>query len=125
MGWQKVILQVFHFQHEEARLFYLKGLFEAVEHKDVYTFCIHQELPMLSNDSESLEVIMQLYALHEVFFTGSDNEKLERLNQAPNIQWALDMISKPSITDIDDDFYKNHDEWIYDDRDEVDFLKNR
>jgi hypothetical protein len=121
MGWQKVILQVFHFQHEEARLFYLKGLVEAVEHKDVDTFCIHQALPLLSNDSESLEVIIRKYALHEVFFAGSDNEKLDRLNQSLNIYWALVIISKLSSTYIDYDFCENHVEWICYDRNEVGF----
>jgi tetratricopeptide (TPR) repeat protein len=121
MGGHSALQQVLQFQHEESRTFYLKGWVEAAEHKDVDAFCIHQALPLLSSDSESIEIILQKYALHEVFFTDSGKEKLERLNQSLNIQWALDIIEKKPDTDNDEYIDDNHDDWQNEVDDECDF----
>jgi hypothetical protein len=80
-----------YFQTEEARLFYLKGWAEGVKAADLDAASIRQALPLLSSDPESIEILLQKYALQVVFFDKISEEKTKRLNRTLRIQWAIDL----------------------------------
>jgi len=90
-GWQKSFQQVHHFTNEEARLFYLKGWAETVQRNETDAVCLQQALPLLAGDSESIENLLQKYAVQELFFGHADKEQIQRLNKSLNLKWALDV----------------------------------
>lgn len=82
------------FQSEEAQVFFIKGWSESVLPQESDINCIQESLSILFNDSDSLEALLQTYAVHEVFFGGANQKKLNRLNRTLNIQWALDIAAQ-------------------------------
>ena len=119
-GWNKALQQSNKFQSDEARLFYLKGWSEAVSYQDAKTICLQKELSQLAHDTDSIEVLLTKYALHELFWGKPKTELIDRLNKILNIQWALDIQTRfPSSTQIER-LYSNVDEWIHEVADEDD-----
>ncbi|MFM8319007.1 MAG: hypothetical protein ACKOAV_11650, partial [Bacteroidota bacterium] len=55
-------------------------------------------LPIIDNDTENIQIILQKHALYELIFGNPSAEKVNRLNHTLNIQWAIDI--KNSIKDI-------------------------
>jgi hypothetical protein len=48
-------------------------------------------LPLLAGDRDSIEELLQLYAIHQLFFEEPSKERIARYNKTLNIQWALDI----------------------------------
>jgi hypothetical protein len=90
----KAMEQLKQLQSNEARLFYLKGWVETVNERDADSTCLQEALSQLACDSESIEMLLQKHALHEVFFGTADWKKIDRLNHILNIQWALDIAAQ-------------------------------
>jgi hypothetical protein len=100
-GWQKSLLQVSKFQSDDARLFYLKGLAEAIGQNEIDYICVQEFLPTIVKDSESIETLLQKYAINELFFGSASKEQINRLNKTLNIQWAIDIKNQfPSSEEI-------------------------
>ena len=117
-GWQNALLHVNKLQKEEARFFYLKGLVKNLTLIETNSECVEQVLPYLTNDTESIEKLMQNYALRELFFGDSDQNKIHRLNQSLNIKWAMDIKKEfPSVA-LSSRVYANIKEWLHDIYDE-------
>jgi hypothetical protein len=78
-------------KNDEAKYFYLKGwvlnLNTAYANKEKTIKIV----PRLNEDIESLEHILQIQALQELFFENAPQEKIDRFNRALNIQWAIDL----------------------------------
>ncbi len=91
MGWQKALQQANQFKSDEARLFYLKAWAEEVSQDQTDTVCVQEALSLLAHDSESIEILLQKYTLHELFFASGNKEAINRLNKTLNIQWAIDI----------------------------------
>jgi hypothetical protein len=75
-------------------------------------------LPYLTNDTESIEKLMQNYALRELFFGDSDQNKIRRLNQSLNINWAMDIKKEFPGVVLSSRVYSNIKEWLHDIYDE-------
>lgn len=92
--WQSALSVMKVYKSNEAHRFYLKGWSEHLSVKDLTHDCVKQSLSFIINDSESLELFMQTYAQHELFFGNPSQEKINRLNKTLNLQWALDIIAQ-------------------------------
>ena len=83
---------------------------------------MEQVLPYLTNDTESIEKLMQNYVLRELFFGDSDQNKIQRLNQSLNqslnIKWAMDIKKEFPGVALSSRVYANIKEWLYDIYDE-------
>jgi tetratricopeptide (TPR) repeat protein len=90
-AWQKALESVTRLQSQEAQLFYLKGWAKEINQMDVNGDCLVRALPMLSEDSGSIETLLQKYAVREVAFGNPSKELTARLNRTLNIQWFLDI----------------------------------
>ena len=90
-GWQRALQQVQYFQSEEARSFYLKGWSKNVTINDLTEELLLYALPLLKDDSESLEHLLQTHAINELFFGEATNEEIQQYNRILNIQWAMDI----------------------------------
>ena len=120
LGWQKALQQVNQLQSDEARLFYFKGWAEAVSQDETDAVCVQEALSHLAHDSESIENLLQKYALYELFF-GTDNEELvNRLNKSLNIQWAIDIKAQFNREEEGTRLSTNVDEWLHEITDEDD-----
>ena len=124
MGWQKSLQQNTQFKSDEARLYYLKGWANAVSECDTDSDCMQEASIHLAHDSESLENLLQKHALHEVFFGKSGPEKINRLNQTVDIQWALDIVAQFPKEESSSRLSTNLETWLHeiadeDDRDQI------
>lgn len=120
MDWQKSLQQNTQFKSDEARLYYLKGWANAVSECDANSFCVQEALIHLANDSESIENLLQKHALHEVFFGKSGPEKINRLNQTIDIQWALDIVAQFPKEESSSRLSTNLETWLHEIADEDD-----
>ena len=93
-GWQIALQKCKMFQNNEARLFYLKGWAESFNINDFDSSCLEDSLPYFIGDSGSIEKLLQVYSLNELFFGNPSQEKINRLNKTLNLQWALDIIAQ-------------------------------
>ncbi len=124
MGWGKALLQANQFISDEAQLFYLKGWTESVNLDDVDVTCLQEALHNLVYDSESIEELLQKYALNELFFGDASKEQINRLNKSLNIQWAIDIKAQFPSTEEMQRLSTNLEEWLHiisdeDDRDDI------
>jgi len=118
------------FQSEEAQIFYLKGWAESTTVEDMCPELAHDAILALVNDSTSLEHFLQVYAQLELFFANSSQEKIERLNQSLNLQWALDILAQIPKEKVPQRLSTNLSEWIdqipdEDDREEIELLARK
>jgi hypothetical protein len=90
-GWYKALQLLEEFKSEEARTFYLKGWAESISLEDMSEELIQKALPALEGDRDSIEALLQLYAIHQLFFEEPSKERIARYNKTLNIQWALDI----------------------------------
>jgi hypothetical protein len=90
-GWQKSLQQVIQLQSEEACLHYINGWAEKLDVRD----CSHEILLLTRkyflDNLESLELVLQKLALHQLFIEEIDPTQIQRFNRTLNIQWAIDI----------------------------------
>jgi hypothetical protein len=99
--WKKALDKVEKLKNEEARLFYLKGWVENIHIKDSTFHCLQEALPLIEKDSDSIETLLQKYAINQLFFGDVSKEQINRLNKTLNIQWAIDIKNQfPSSEEI-------------------------
>ena len=111
-GWQKALRQAMNFQSEEARLFYSKGWSRQVSFTDVDEACVREALPLLGDDPESIESLLEKYAIRLVSMGTPTKALVGRLNRTLNIQWLLDIIAnKPNSATLDR-LSTNLEEWL-------------
>jgi hypothetical protein len=90
-GWEKSLELRKEFKSEEAILYYLKGWAESISLEDMSAELIQKALPILLGDRDTIEHLMQLYSIHQLFFENPTKERINRYNRSLNIQWALDI----------------------------------
>jgi hypothetical protein len=93
IGWKKTLESSEKIRNQEIRLFYIRGWVNRISTIEVNEALVQKALPYLIYDTESLEAVLQKYAIHEAFLCNSYSEQLQRLNQTLNIQWALDIVA--------------------------------
>ena len=90
-GWHAALEKVQKLQTEEARLYYLKGIFNSLTLNECNAEFILRARKFYLKDMASMEKLFQNYALYELFFQENSDDKIERLNRTLNIQWAIDI----------------------------------
>jgi hypothetical protein len=90
-GMEKAILIVNNLQNKESKKYYLKGIVENLCPTESNKQRILNVCRYYLNDIESLQLIFQQYALHEIFFVNISEVKLDRFNRTLNLQWAIDL----------------------------------
>jgi hypothetical protein len=119
-GWQKALRQAVNFQSEEARLFYSKGWSRQVGITDVDDASVREALPLLGDDPESIESLLEKYAIRLVSM-GTPSKAFEgRLNRTLNIQWLHDITAKYPNSATHDRLSTNLEEWLHEIPDEDD-----
>jgi hypothetical protein len=119
-GWQKALRQAVNFQSEEAQIFYSKECSKFVFNPDVDDACVREALSLLGDDPESVESLLQKYAIRLVSM-GTPSKALEgRLNRTLNIQWLLDITAKYPNSATHDRLSTNLEEWLHEIPDEDD-----
>jgi hypothetical protein len=78
-------------QYVETKTHYLKGIVNSIGIFDCIKELILSSLSHYINDIESMEVLLQKHALHQLFFQEFSALKLERFNRTLNLQWAIDI----------------------------------
>lgn len=81
-------------ENTEAKTYFLKGLADAINSVDANKELILRGRYYYQDDIESMEKILQQHALHELFFSNSKKDKIERFNSTLDIQWAIDIKNK-------------------------------
>jgi hypothetical protein len=94
LGWEKALEQLSKFKNKETYDYYLKGLAENINVNEANKEFLFEFLPLIINDSNSVESVLQAYGLNEIFFKQPSKELVNRLNQSLNLQWALDITTK-------------------------------
>ncbi len=79
------------FKNEESRSFYLKGWVESLQVKSSIKEDTLKAMPLFKEDIKSIEYLLQLYALNQLFFENLSEEKIQRFNRTLNLQWAIDI----------------------------------
>jgi hypothetical protein len=93
-SWQLTLSGVKNYKNKEARVFYLKGWSENIAIQDVTSECIVASLPFMVGDIESMEILLQKYAMQEILLGKLDTTLQQRLNRTLNIQWAINIKNK-------------------------------
>jgi hypothetical protein len=119
-GWQKALRQAMNFQSEEARLFYRKGWSKQVGITDVDDVCVREALPLLGDDPESIQSLLEKYSIRLVSMGTPTKALVGRLNRALNIQWLLDITAKYPNSATHDRLSTNLEEWLHEIPDEDD-----
>jgi hypothetical protein len=122
--WKGRLNVVHSLQSDEARLFYLKGWADNLNVIDVKSETLSQSLSLLINDVDCIEILLQKYAQHMLYFGKLTLASETRLNRSLNIQWLLDIRHRLPNEQIAERSSKNLDSWIDqirdpDDRDDV------
>lgn len=90
-GWIKSLAFSSKIKSLELKKYFLSDWTEGISASETDEFILEEALPYFIFDTDSLEILLQKYALHEIFLGNSSQEQLKRLNQTLNIQWALDI----------------------------------
>ena len=90
-GWRAALEKVQKLQTEEARIYYLKAIFNSLTLNECNAKFILSARKFYLKDIVSMQQLFQNYALYELFFQENSGDKIERLNRTLNIQWAIDI----------------------------------
>ena len=91
IGIEDAFDKVFYFNNNEVKRFYLKGCVEFLDIETINKKIILKAMKLINNDNESLNHLLQLHSLKQLFFSNLTQEKLEKLNGLLNLQWAIDL----------------------------------
>jgi hypothetical protein len=91
IGIENAFDKVFYFNNNEVKRFYLKGCVECLDIETINKKIILIAMKLINNDIESLNHLLQLHSLKQLFFSNLTQEKLEKLNVLLNLQWAIDL----------------------------------
>jgi hypothetical protein len=89
--WQTALDKAQKLQNQEARLLYLKGWADYLPTNEMNIACLKLAIPNLASDTQSIENLLQKYALHEIMFCSPTQQLMERLNKSLYVQWAIDI----------------------------------
>ena len=111
-------------KNSETREFFLKGWSEKVNVTEVTGECIAETLPLIVNDSDSIETLLHKYAVRETLLCEPEYSLQQRLNATLNIQWAIDVAARFPKMESKQRFSTNLEAWLHeivdeDDRDQI------
>ena len=122
--WKFAMDNVQELKNEEAKLFYLKGLSSRLSPNETDIVCFKRIIPFLAKDSQSVENLLQAYALNQLMLGRPTKEQVKRFNKTLNLQWAIDIVEKFPKEVEDGRFSHNLENWIHeivdeDERDQI------
>ena len=79
------------FKSEEAQIHYLKGWAEHLTVHQANFETVKLGMHYLREDVQSMEHLLQAYALNRLFFADASDAKIAQLNRTLNFQWAIDI----------------------------------
>jgi hypothetical protein len=120
VGWEKPLYYSIQLEDEEIRKSYIKGWALSLSASDTNLDCFIAAAPMLVDDTESLSNMLQLFALNDLFIGDKAGERVMRLNDTFDIQWAIDSVDRLFSVGTVRRFSTNFDDWIDDIPDEDD-----
>ena len=90
-SWHKALEVLNQFKNFDAKNHYLKGFSDSISACDCTENLFFTVIGFYLNDINSMETLLQKYALYQLFFQEFSAVKLERFNRTLNIQWAIDI----------------------------------
>lgn len=90
-NWVDATHQVFVWQNEEAKTYYLKGIAGSMKIVDCDKDFILRTRKFFLSDIESFEQLFQQYGINTLFFQNATPAVINRLNRTLNLQWAIDI----------------------------------
>ena len=90
-GYQEALQILPHFSSAEAQEHILQGITQALQVDAITKEVAHLALKLPAQKVQSMEHVMQVHAIHQLFFEELPSEKLERYNRTLNLQWAMDI----------------------------------
>lgn len=91
-NWKDALLKKDFIKNQIAYNYYLIGWAKCLNSMEVDKSFLQISLPYIIRNTDSLEILLQKYALYETFLGNSSQEQLNRFTQSLNIQWALDIL---------------------------------
>jgi hypothetical protein len=91
-GWSKSLVLSDKIKNHELKEYFLGDWIAGISATESTQFLLQEAMPYFIYHTDSLEIILQKYALHETFLGNSTPQQLQRLNQTLDIQWALDIV---------------------------------
>ena len=120
-SWQKALDSLTSLESQEAQRFYIKGWVKAIDLLEVNENCLMQALPLLSNDSVSIESFLQKYAIREFGLGNPSNVLTSRLNGTLNLNWLSDITAHFHLSQASSTRSSNNlREWLHEIQDEDD-----
>jgi len=104
----------------ETREFFLKGWSEKVNVTEVTGDCIAETLPLIINDSDSIETLLHKYAVRETLLCEPEYSLQQRLNRTLQIQWAIDIAAQFPKKETTTRLSTNLNAWLHEIVDEDD-----
>ena len=125
MGWEKSLKSIALLRSSEAKLHYAKGWAEKLNLSVVNDICLNHSLPILFEDSNSIEIVLKKYAIRAIIKDKIPNNILDRLSRTLKIDWffsIIDKLPKAENKAIRSSFNLNN--WLHeivdeDDRDQI------
>ena len=96
-GAKLALESVKNFESDETKHFYLKAWTNHITVVDCNSGLILEAIHQLMGDIDSLETLLDKYALYKLFFNETPSEKINRFNCTLNLQWAIDIQSTLTI----------------------------
>jgi Flp pilus assembly protein TadD len=94
VGWEKSLKSIALLRSSEAKLHYAKGWTENLNLSAVNDMCLNDSLPILFEDSNSIEIVLRKYAIRAVTKEKIPNNILDRLNRTLKIDWFFSIIDR-------------------------------
>jgi hypothetical protein len=77
--------------NDEARFYIRQNISHLLDTSTISPQVLLYEIKTLGKDLSSLEYILQLYAINQLFFGNFHQDKLVRYNNVLNFQWAINI----------------------------------
>ncbi len=90
-GYQEALQVLPHFTSAEAQEHILQGITQGLQVDAITKEVAHLALKLPAQKVQSMEHVMQVYAINQLFFEDLPSEKLQRYNRTLNLQWAIEV----------------------------------
>ena len=105
---------------DEAKIFYKRGIVEALLISEATNEIVLEILDQIKEDALSIEILTYKHALYLILFTNTEKGQLNKFNNSLNLKWALDIKAKFPKVLVNFRLSTNVDEWLHEIDDEND-----
>jgi uncharacterized protein (TIGR02145 family) len=88
-GYREAIEVLKYFTNVEAQEYMLQGITQALQADGITKEVAHLALKLPAQKVKSMEHVLQLHAINQLFFEGLPPVQLQRYNRTLNLQWAV------------------------------------